>query len=176
MQVARREVERLARPERHPVQEQRRDRARVPGVTGRQVHDDLGVRAASASARPLPDELVDHPAPVRGRKAQQTGEGGPERGVGVGGGQVLAQGVGEFVVEPDEVGDGGGGFPEAAQGLEGFEGQEEFGLVVRVAVVAVRRVHGDARALLGLVAGAGAVGVGVHLEGEGASAARYLRR
>lgn len=66
--------------------------------------------------------------------------------------------------------------PESAQTVELRERADEFGLVVGVLVVAVRGVDRDAPALLVLVPLLGLGEVGVHLEGEGAPAARSLRR
>ena len=57
---------------------------------------------------------------------------------------------------------------ETAQRLEGCQGVDQLGLVVPVAVVAVRRVDRDAGRLLGGVSPAGLLDVRVYLQGEGA--------
>ncbi len=61
-----------------------------------------------------------------------------------------------------------GGGPEAGQGGEGRQGVEQFGLVVRVAVCAVRLGDGSGATGFGGEAALGLLAVGVGLDRKGA--------
>lgn len=96
--------------------------------------------------------------------------------MGVGVREVPTQVAGELTGQVAQVVPGGLGLTETAQGLEGFQGQEEFWFVVRVTVVAVRGVERDSAVFLGVEPLTGAFGVGVDLEGQGLLSGQILEK
>ncbi len=162
---------RLARAEGDGVQQQRGDHAGVARVVLREQRDGLidagGGRVARLGAGPAGlDDLMDR----LGVRAHRGGDEGAERGAhAVGGGAAGEEGVeavGEIGAEPLQERGGAARGAEPAQRGEAGQRDEHLGLVVVVAVVALRRLEREpgrglrGEGLLGVLA------IGVDLQGQ----------
>lgn len=174
------EVEGFAGLEPYVVEQHGGDDAGVAGVVvgeGGVGGVRVGVRAGfGAQAGGGGHGFGDGGGHARAVGGEDGGEGLAECGVlGVGAEDVDVGLEGIDAEGLDEVGRFGGA-AEAAESVEGDEGDDHLGLVVGVPVVAVGCVDRYAPGFLVGETGLGLCEVGVDLQGEGAPAARSLRR
>ena len=170
MRRARRLVEALARRERHPVEQQRREHPGVAGVALAEVEQGprlagelaAGADVGDAAVEQRGHQLVDRPLGQRDpggehrAQAVAVGLGGEEAGV------VLERAH----VERLQQAHGRRGLPEPGEGVELGERAQQLGLGQRVGVVALGGRAGHARGLLAGPAGGRLLRRGVGLQAQ----------